>query len=89
MKKFLLLMPLILLIGCTGTNENEGYFGYGTWYVVCSSKKIDDVVKCVNDNLGFNDINGRTGYKAQSGLHAVETRKGTIFFQALVPDIKR
>ena len=46
-------------------------------YEVCSSTLLSETIRCVNEYIS-------DGFKAQSGLHAVQTPKGTLFFQAVI-----
>ena len=46
-------------------------------YEVCSDTNLGALIICVNVFI-------ESGYKPQSGLHAVDTPKGTLFFQSVI-----
>ena len=77
MKKIFLIFTLFVssyvLAGVRGIERYSEYDNYA----VCSFYKLDTVVACSNFYLDKQ-------FKAQSGLHAIQTPQGTLFFQALV-----
>ena len=45
-------------------------------YEICSNYDLTFLVFCVNLYFDY-------GYKAQSGVHAIQTEKGLLFFQSV------
>ena len=78
MKKILLIFTLIVS-GYVFSEER-------TWtefsiknrpYEICSNYDLFLLVSCVNEYF-------KNGFKAQSGVHAIQTPKGTLFFQSVI-----
>ena len=46
-------------------------------YEICSNRDLDVLVACVN-------LFRTVGFKPLSGVHAVDTPKGTLFFQSVI-----
>ena len=46
-------------------------------YEICSHREIDVLVACVN-------LFRTVGFKPLSGVHAVSTPEGTLFFQSII-----
>ena len=78
MKKILLILIMVLSSYGFSTERDFGISTFLKTYEVCSGKNLSKVINCVNKYI---DV---YGYRAQSGLHAVQTPQGTLFFQALV-----
>ncbi len=77
MKKIFLIFTL--LVSSYGFAETRLYTDYAIKpsYEVCSSKSLQLTITCVTSYV-------LDGFDPQSGLHAVQTPKGTFFFQAVV-----
>ena len=80
MKKIFLIFTLIVS-GYVFSEERE-YQEYSSGlkmslYEVCSNTRLVRLNNCVNSYL-------MDGFKLQSGVHAVQTPKGTLFFQSLI-----
>ncbi len=77
MKKIFLIFTLF--VSSYVFSEYRGFNNYDNVqpYEVCSDYQLFALVTCVKAYLV-------RGYKAQSGVHAVQTPKGTLFFQSVV-----
>ncbi len=77
MKKIFLIFTLIVS-SYVFANERlyPGFDKYRPFYEVCSSQTLGLTVTCVNEYMV-------DGFEVLSGLHAIETSRGTVFFQAL------
>ena len=77
MKKIFLIFTL--LVSSYGFAVERYYKNYSIKpsYEVCSSILLESTISCVTSYV-------LDGYKAQSGLHAVQTPRGTLFFQSLI-----
>ena len=78
MKKIFLILIMVLSSYGFSTERYSGHTTYLTAYQVCSGKNLTRVIDCVNNYIQ------NSGYRAQSGLHGVQTPQGTLFFQALI-----
>ena len=77
MKKIFLIFTLF--VSSYVFSEERGFYDYDNVqpYEVCSDYRLYALVGCVRLYL-------TKGYKAQSGVHAVQTPEGTLFFQSVV-----
>ena len=76
MKKIFLIFTLF--ISGYVFSEERGYSEVSTGpYEICSNYELMFLINCVN-------LYSDDGYKAQSGVHAVRTPKGILFFQSVI-----
>ncbi len=86
MKKIFLIFTLFVS-SYVFNNEERNFLDYPElmgnkftgWptYEVCSNYELVKVIVCVNKYVRYN-------YSPRSGVHAVSTPKGTLFFQSVV-----
>ena len=77
MKKIFLILSLFVSSFVFAEVRNSLEYQKGDIYEVCSDYKLFMLIGCSNVYL-------LNGFKAQSGLHAIQTPEGILFYQAFI-----